>query len=132
MSLLQRDYQSALKDEAEAIRLDPKLARALLPSVVPPLEILATRPMRSATLRLQWNSILRWTITSLSKEPRRVDCAPSMMLRSRPGSRAVSLSSIRWIGRPLIPSVHYIPKLLPDDIVISMPCVTDLLTDLAG
>jgi tetratricopeptide (TPR) repeat protein len=28
VSLLQRDYESALKDEAEAIRLDPKLARA--------------------------------------------------------------------------------------------------------
>ena len=28
MSLLQRDYVSAVKDEAEAIRLDPGLARA--------------------------------------------------------------------------------------------------------
>ena len=28
MSLLQRDYEGAVKDEAEAIRLDPKLARA--------------------------------------------------------------------------------------------------------
>jgi Flp pilus assembly protein TadD len=28
MYLLQRDYENAVKDEAQAIRLDPKLARA--------------------------------------------------------------------------------------------------------